>query len=78
VIDDTGRMLVCDVCGADACFGSAVTVDGVRMGDVGSWRCEEHRPTRQPRYTREEWAQARAQGLLCPSEIRGEEEGKAA
>jgi len=72
--DDVERMLFCDVCGAPACFGFGVTVDGIRMGDMGSWRCEEHHPTRKARYTREEWAQARAEGRLYPdpSEPKGE------
>jgi len=70
---DFERMLICDVCGADACFGFGVTLDGVRMGDVGSWRCAEHHPHRKASYTREEWAEARAQGKLYPdSETAGE------
>lgn len=56
---DIERMLVCDVCGADACFGFGVVLDGVRMGDVGSWRCTEHHPDRKAFQTREEWAKAR-------------------
>jgi hypothetical protein len=61
-------MLFCDVCGADACFGFGVTLDGLRMGDVGTWRCTDHHPDpdRQLRYTREGWAEARAQGKLYP------------
>jgi hypothetical protein len=57
MIDDADRMLFCDVCGEPACCGFGVTLEGVRMGDVGSWRCSEHHPHRKPRYTREEWAQ---------------------
>lgn len=65
---DIDRMLFCDVCGADACFGFGVTIDGLRMGDVGTWRCTDHHPDpdRQLHYTREEWAQARAEGKLYP------------
>lgn len=73
MIDDTDRMLICDVCGADACSGSGVSVEGIRMGDVGSWRCGNHRPIIKASYTREEWAQARRDGLLYP-EDRAEEE----
>lgn len=62
---EADRMTVCEVCGADACFGFDVTVDGICMGDVGSWRCAEHHPQQTP-YTREEWAQARADGKLYP------------
>jgi len=57
---DIDRMLVCDVCGADACAGFGVSLDAVKMGDVGSWRCAEHHPQRQPSYTREEWAKINA------------------
>jgi hypothetical protein len=59
--EDIERMLVCEVCGAEACFGFGVTIDGLRMGDFGSWRCENHHPEpeRQIRYTREEWAEIR-------------------
>lgn len=53
---DIDRMLVCDACGAEACFGFGVTLDGVQMGDVGSWRCAEHHPERKARHSREEWA----------------------
>lgn len=58
MMEDVERMLFCEVCGADACFGFGVTLDGLRMGDVGSWRCEEHHPDadRQIPRTREEWA----------------------
>jgi len=70
---DFERMLFCDVCGAEACCGFGVTLDGIRMGDVGSWRCAEHHPHRKASYTREEWAEARAQGKLYPdSETMGE------
>lgn len=61
---EADRMLFCDVCGTEACCGLGVTLDGLRMGDVGSWRCAEHHGG--PRYTREEWAQTRAAGKLCP------------
>lgn len=54
---DLDRMLFCEVCGAHACAGFGVTVEGVRMGDVGSWRCAEHHPDRKASYTREEWAE---------------------
>ena len=64
--EDFERMLVCDVCGAEACFGFGVTVDGIRMGDVGSWRCADHHPEIKSRYTREEWTQARAEGKFYP------------
>lgn len=63
---DLERMMICDVCGADACCGFGVTVEGIRMGNVGSWRCAEHHPERRPSYTREEWAKARAEGKLYP------------
>mgnify|MGYP001589374611 CR=1 FL=1 len=66
MMEDLDRMLFCDVCGADACFGFGVTREGVRMGDFGRWRCAEHHPTRKANYTREEWAQARAAGKLYP------------
>lgn len=68
MMEDADRMLFCDVCGADACFGFGVTPDGLRMGDVGTWRCENHHPhlDLQMRCTREEWAQARADGKLYP------------
>lgn len=56
-MQDFERMLFCDVCGADACFGFGVTVDGIRMGDVGHWRCADHHPNIKARCTREEWAQ---------------------
>lgn len=69
---DVERMSICSVCGADACFGFGVTVEGIRMGDVGDWRCAEHHPTRKVRYTREEWAQARAEGRLYPDSPAGE------
>lgn len=55
---DLDRMLICSVCGADACFGFGATLDGVRMGDVGDWRCSEHHPTRKANRTREEWERA--------------------
>lgn len=70
--EDVDRMLFCEVCGADACFGFGVTLEGIRMGDVGSWRCADHHPTRKARYTREEWAQARAEGRLYPDSAAGE------
>lgn len=60
------RMLICDICGNQACMGFGVTVDGMRMGDAGSWRCSEHHPHREASYTREEWATARAEGKLYP------------
>ena len=63
---DVERMLVCGVCGGEACFGFGLTLEGIRMGDVGSWRCAEHHPTREPWYSREAWAQARAAGALYP------------
>lgn len=66
MMDDFDRMLICEICGADACFGFGVTREGIRMGDVGMWRCSEHHPHRKASYTREEWAQAHAQGLLYP------------
>lgn len=66
MMEDIDRMLHCSVCGAEACFGSGVTLDGLRMGDVGDWRCAEHHPTRKARYTREEWSEARAAGKLYP------------
>jgi hypothetical protein len=66
--NDIDRMSVCDVCGGPACFGFGMTLDGIRMGDVGSWRCADHHPTRKARYTREEWADARAKGKLYPDE----------
>lgn len=56
---DIERMLVCDVCGGAACFGFGVVLEGVRMGDVGSWRCTEHHPDRKAVQTREDWAKAR-------------------
>lgn len=71
--EDVERMLFCDVCGEEACFGFGVTIDGLRMGDVGSWRCADHHPHRKARYTREEWAQARAAGLLYPETSNGAE-----
>jgi hypothetical protein len=63
---DSDRMQVCSVCGGDAVFGFDVTVEGVRMGDIGSWRCVDHHPFRKARYTREEWAQSGAAGTLYP------------
>lgn len=63
---DIDRMLFCSICGADACFGFGVTLDGLRMGDVGDWRCAEHHPTRQASYTMDEWASAHAAGTLYP------------
>jgi len=57
---DIDRMLVCEVCGENACFGFGVSLEAVKMGDVGSWRCAEHHPHRQPSYTREEWAKINA------------------
>lgn len=68
-MDDSERMLVCSVCGGDACFGFGVTVEGIRMGDLGDWRCSEHHPARKARYTLDEWAQARAAGTLYPEEM---------
>lgn len=64
--EDFHRMLICDVCGEPSNFGFGVTLEGIRMGDMGSWRCSEHHPTRKASYTREEWAQARADGKLYP------------
>ena len=72
--DDIDRMCVCEVCGAPARFGFDVTLDGILMGDVGSWRCADHHPTRKARYTREEWADARAAGKLYPDEASPEGE----
>lgn len=69
---DVQRMSVCDVCGTDACCGYGVTVDGIRMGDVGSWRCADHHPERLPSYSREQWAAARAAGSLYPGSKAGE------
>ena len=69
-MEDLDRKLFCDVCGADACFGFGVTLDGIRMGDVGRWRCAEHHPTRLPSYTREQWAAARAAGMLYPEQLK--------
>jgi hypothetical protein len=66
--EDFQRMLVCEVCGATSCFGFGVTLEGVRMGDMGSWRCSEHHPTRNASYTREDWAQATAAGKLYPND----------
>lgn len=66
MIEDIDRMLFCDICGADACFGFGVTLEGIRMGDVGSWRCAEHHPTRKASYSRDEWAAAHAAGTLYP------------
>lgn len=57
---DVDRMTICDVCGAGASFGFDVTLEGLRMGDVGSWRCAEHHPHRKASYTREEWAEINA------------------
>jgi len=73
-MSDIDRMMFCSVCGADACFGFGVTVDGVRMGDFGDWRCEPHHPDRKARYTREEWADARAKGKLYPDDASPEGE----
>lgn len=66
MIEDVERMMACDVCGEPACVGSGVTLEGLRMGDVGSWRCAEHHPHRKASYSREEWAMARAEGKLYP------------
>lgn len=63
---DTDRMLICSVCGGDAAFGFGVTVEGIRMGDIGDWRCADHHPHRKARCTREEWAQSGAAGTLYP------------
>jgi hypothetical protein len=71
-MEDVERMLICDVCGADACCGFGVTVEGIRMGDVGSWRCAKHHDGREQRYTREQWAEARAKGRLYPDSPDGE------
>jgi hypothetical protein len=57
MMNDAERMLFCDVCGANACFGFDVTLEGLKMGDVGTWRCSEHHPARTPSRTREHWAQ---------------------
>lgn len=67
MIEDVERMTVCSVCGGPACYGFGLTLEGVKMGDVGDWRCAEHHPDLKPRYTREEWAEARAKGKLYPS-----------
>lgn len=64
--EDIDRMTICSVCGADACFGFGVTLDGLRMGDAGDWRCAEHHPTRKASYTMDEWASAHAAGKLYP------------
>lgn len=66
MIENIERMLICEVCGDAAVMGFGMTLDGLRMGDVGHWRCAEHHPHREPRYTREDWAQARAEGRLYP------------
>lgn len=66
MIDDVERMLVCSVCGAAATAGFGVTLEGVRMGDMGDWRCSEHHPHRKSSYTHEEWVQARPEGKLYP------------
>lgn len=66
IMHDIDRMLICDVCGAHAVFGFDVSAEGIRMGDVGTWRCAEHHPHRKARYTRDEWALARAEGRLYP------------
>jgi hypothetical protein len=58
MMNDVERMLFCDVCGADACFGFGVTLDGLKMGDVGTWRCTEHHPVRKASYTRGDRAPA--------------------
>lgn len=60
---DIDRMLICSVCGGDACFGFEVTLQGVRMGDVGDWRCAEHHPEREARMSREQWADAIQRGI---------------
>lgn len=67
--EDVERMLVCDVCGADASCGFGVTLEGIRMGDVGSWRCSEHHPHRKASYTREEWARPRPAWMLYPESV---------
>lgn len=69
---DLLRMLICDICGSPACFGFGVTVDGIRMGDVGSWRCVDHPHDGAPNYSREQWAAARAEGRLYPNSKPGE------
>ena len=66
------KMMKCSICGASACFGFGVTVDGIRMGDVGDWRCSEHHPQQKARYTREEWKKAREEGRLYPDSPPGE------
>lgn len=66
MIDDSERMMFCEICGDEASCGFNVTLDGLKMGDVGNWRCSEHHMHRNARYTREEWAQARAEGKLYP------------
>lgn len=63
---DTKQMLICDVCGEPSTCGFNVSLDGVRAGYIGSWRCSEHHPHREAAYTREEWARARADGLQYP------------
>lgn len=60
---DIERMQVCSVCGGDACFGFGVTVENIRMGDVGDWRCAEHHPDRPARRSREAWAADQAADL---------------
>lgn len=67
-MSDVHRMLTCSVCGGQARFGFDVTLDGLRMGDVGDWRCEDHHPTRKTSYTREEWARCRAEGREYPDQ----------
>jgi hypothetical protein len=67
MMNDVERMLFCDVCGNDACFGFDVTLDGLKMGDVGTWRCAEHHPVRKDSYTRAERAQAKAASTLYPA-----------
>jgi hypothetical protein len=66
--DDVDRMLICSVCGKDACFGFNLSLDGILMGDVGDWRCADHHASGRERYTRERWAEARALGLY-PEEV---------
>ena len=71
-MDDLDRMLICGICGAEACCGFDVTIDGQRMGDVGNWRCADHHPDQARRFTREEWAAARAAGDLYPKSTANE------
>lgn len=67
--DDIDRMTRCSVCGAQACYGFGLSLDGLLMGDVGDWRCSRHHATRKEVYTREEWLKARLEGKLYPDEV---------